>query len=242
KGALGGAQGSKVGKFQLAERGTIFIDEIERMARPTQTKLLRLIQENEFEPLGSGLKVKVNVRIISASNSTLKDEVKKGDFRNDLLFCLNVVQIEIPPLRERREDIIPLTEYFLNYYYEKNRRHLRGFSPRAIDALLRYPWPGNINELKNLVEHSVILASGEYIQFQQIPESIRSYVHDPFSDKSGSNIGFGTTLREMEQRLIMITLEHNDGNRTRTAVDLGITRRTLQNKLKEYGIDHYDAE
>jgi two-component system response regulator HydG len=242
KGALAGSSSGKSGKLELADMGTIFLDEIGKMALSTQTKLLRTIQEGEFEPIGSRRRIGVNLRIVTANNGMLKEEVKKGTFRSDLLFCLNVVQIEIPPLRERREDIIPLTEYFLNYYNHKNGRRLQGFCPEALNTLVRYSWPGNIMELKNVAERSVILTAGDYVQFHQLPESIRDGESAPSPGPIGQGIRPGMTIREMEKELILVTLERNNGNRTKTAVDLGVTRRTLQNKLKEYGIDHNGSD
>lgn len=207
------------------------------MTPATQAKLLRVLQEREFEPLGSTRTVKVNIRIIAASNRILKNEVEKGTFRGDLFYRLNVVPIELPPLRERREDIPLLIEHFLKIYNEKNKRNVKGFHPRALDALMRYPWPGNIRELENVVERAVILTSDEYVPFSELPESIRGATEDPLMEQARQGIRSGMTIREMERELIIKTLEDNEGNRTRTSRILGITRRTLQLKLKEYGID-----
>jgi len=242
KGAFTGAVGRRPGRFELADGGTIFLDEIGEMTPATQAKLLRVLQEREFEPLGSTHTVKVNIRIIAASNRILKNEVQKGTFRGDLFYRLNVVPIELPPLRERREDIPLLIEHFLKIYNEKNNRNLKGFHPRALDALMRYPWPGNIRELENVVERSVILTSDEYVPFSELPESIRGATADPLMEQARQGIRPGMTIREMEKELIIKTLEDNDGNRTRTSSILGITRRTLQLKLKEYGIDQHGSE
>jgi|UniRef100_A0A7C4AR07 two-component system response regulator HydG len=237
KGAFTGAVGRRPGRFELADGGTIFLDEIGEMTPATQAKLLRVLQEREFEPLGSTRTVKVNIRIIAASNRILKNEVMKGTFRGDLFYRLNVVSIELPPLRERREDIPLLIEHFLRIYNEKNNRNLKGFHPRALDALMRYSWPGNIRELENVVERSVILTSDEYVPFSELPEAIRGATEDTLMAEARQGIRPGMTIREMERELIIKTLEDNDGNRTRTSRVLGITRRTLQLKLKEYGID-----
>ncbi|MGB9615803.1 MAG: sigma-54-dependent transcriptional regulator [Desulfomonilaceae bacterium] len=237
KGAFTGAVGRRPGRFELADGGTIFLDEIGEMTPATQAKLLRVLQEREFEPLGSTRTVKVNIRIIAASNRILKNEVEKGTFRGDLFYRLNVVPIELPPLRERREDIPLLIEHFLKIYNEKNKRNVKGFHPRALDALMRYPWPGNIRELENVVERAVILTSDEYVPFSELPESIRGATEDPLMEQARQGIRSGMTIREMERELIIKTLEDNEGNRTRTSRILGITRRTLQLKLKEYGID-----
>lgn len=242
RGAFTGAVGRKPGRFELADGGTIFLDEIGEMTFSTQAKLLRVLQEREFEPLGSTRSVKVDIRVISASNRDLKDEVKKGNFREDLFYRLNVVPINLPPLRERKEDIPLLVDHFLQIYNEKNNRHLKGFHPRALDAMMRYSWPGNIRELENVVERAVILTMDEYVSFSELPESISGESPSAVVTTSKVGIAPGMTIRELEKALILVTLEHNDGNRTRSAGFLGITRRTLQNKLKEYGIDSHGSE
>lgn len=242
KGAFTGAVGRRPGRFELADGGTIFLDEIGEMTPATQAKLLRVLQEREFEPLGSTRTVRVDIRIITASNRILKDEVKKGTFREDLFYRLNVVPIQLPPLRERKEDIPLLIDHFLKIYNEKNGRRLQGFHPRALDALMRYSWPGNIRELENVVERAVILTSDDYVPFAELPEAIRGATGDQVF--VGIREGFqpGMTIREMEKELIIKTLEDNEGNRTRTSRVLGITRRTLQLKLKEYGIDQHGGD
>jgi len=237
KGAFTGAIGRRPGRFELADGGTIFLDEIAEMTLATQAKLLRVLQEREFEPLGSTKTVKVDIRIIAASNKILGEEVKKGTFREDLFYRLNVVPINLPPLRDRKEDVPLLIEHFLSIYNEKNSRRLQGFHPRALDALMRYAWPGNIRELENVVERAVILTRDDYVPFSELPEPVRGTDGDPLSDQFREGIRPGMTIREMEKELIIKTLEDNDGNRTRTSRVLGITRRTLQHKLKEYGLD-----
>ncbi len=237
RGAFTGAVGRRPGRFELADGGTIFLDEIGEMTFATQSKLLRVLQEREFEPLGSTRTVKVDIRIVTASNRILKEEVRKGNFREDLFYRLNVVPINLPPLRERREDVPLLIEHFLKLYNEKNNRNLLGFHPRALDALMRYAWPGNIRELENIVERAVILSKDDYVPFADLPESIRGSAGDPLSEQVREGIRPGMTIKEMEKELIMKTLEDNDGNRTRAARVLGITRRTLQHKLKEYDLD-----
>jgi len=239
KGAFTGAIGRRPGRFELADSGTIFLDEIGEMTLSTQAKLLRVLQEREFEPLGSTKTVKVDIRIIAASNKILGEEVKKGTFREDLFYRLNVVPIYLPPLRERKEDVPLLIEHFLSIYNEKNGRRLHGFHPRALDALMRYAWPGNIRELENVVERAVILTRDDYVPFSELPEAIRGTDGDPLSDQFREGIRPGMTIREMEKELIIKTLEDNDGNRTRASRVLGITRRTLQHKLKEYDLDRH---
>jgi two-component system, NtrC family, response regulator HydG len=242
RGAFTGAVARRPGRFELADGGTIFLDEIGEMTPATQAKILRVLQEREFEPLGSTRTVKVDIRIVSASNRMLKEEVRKGTFREDLFYRLNVVPIELPPLRERREDVPLLVEHFLKTYNEKNNRNLLGFHPRAMDALMRYPWPGNIRELENIVERAVILTREDYVTFSELPDSIRETTGDPLSKEVRAGIRPGMTIREMERELIIKTLEENDQNRTRASKVLGITRRTLQLKLKEYDLDHSASE
>jgi two-component system response regulator HydG len=242
KGAFTGAVGRRPGRFELADGGSIFLDEIAEMTPATQAKLLRVLQEREFEPLGSTKTVKVDIRIITATNRDLQEEVKSGRFREDLFYRLNVVPIELPPLRERREDIPLLVEHFLQIYNERNGRSLQGFHPRALDALMRYNWPGNIRELENLVERAVILTRDDYVPFSELPEAIRTASGVDKSDEIRSGIPLGMTIREMERELILKTLEDNEGNRTRSARILGITRRTLQHKLKEYDIDQSSSD
>jgi len=242
KGAFTGAVNRRPGRFELADGGTIFLDEIGEMTLATQAKLLRVLQEREFEPLGSTRTVKVDIRIIAASNKVLKEEVEKGSFREDLFYRLNEVPITLPPLRERKEDIPLLIDHFLKIYNEKNRRDVHGFHPRALDAMMRYTWPGNIRELENVVERAVILARDEYIPLADMDEPVRNAVGDALTEEIRSGIRPGMTIKEMERELILKTLDENESNRSRTARILGITRRTLQHKLKDYGIEHSHAD
>jgi two-component system, NtrC family, response regulator HydG len=242
RGAFTGAVGRRPGRFELADGGTIFLDEIGEMTPATQAKLLRVLQEREFEPLGSTRTVKVDIRIITASNRMLKEEVKKGTFREDLFYRLNVVPVNLPPLRDRKEDIQLLMEHFLKIYNEKNSRTVQGFHPRALDAMMRYSWPGNIRELENVVERAVILARDDYIPFSELPEAIREEAGESYTAHVREGLQPGITIREMEKELIIKTLEDNEGNRTRSARILGITRRTLQHKLKEYSIEQDSAD
>ncbi len=242
RGAFTGAVARRPGRFALADGGTIFLDEIGELSLSTQAKLLRVLQEREIEPLGSTQTIKVDIRILAATNRNLKEEVKKGAFREDLFYRLNVVPIQIPPLRERKEDVPLLLEHFLKIYNGKNGRNLQGFHPRALDALMRHSWPGNIRELENMVERVVILTRDDYVMFQDLPEPIRNAVGDPLPTQVREGIRSGMTIKEMERELIIKTLEDNDQNRTRSARVLGITRRTLQHKLKEYEIEQQDGD
>jgi two-component system response regulator HydG len=235
KGAFTGAIARREGRFQLAHRGTIFLDEVGEMSVTTQTKLLRVLQEKEFEPLGSTRTIKTDVRVIAASNKDLEREVKEGRFREDLFYRLNVVPVSLPPLRERKEDIPALAAHFFAVYREKNRKELKDISGKAMDLLIRYDWPGNIRELENCLERAVILARGEIIAPADLPPTIQALSKD--REIQGLNLPSGISLQEVERALILKTLEDTGGNRSRAAEILGINRRTLQNKLKEYGIN-----
>ncbi|OHE22487.1 MAG: two-component system response regulator [Syntrophobacterales bacterium RBG_19FT_COMBO_59_10] len=232
KGAFTGAVSRREGRFQLAHRGTIFLDEIGEMSPALQAKLLRVLQEKEFEPLGSDRTAKVDIRVIAATNRDLEKDVREGRFREDLYYRLNVVPIVMPPLRERREDIPLLAEYFLALCREKNRKAVKEISGKAIDALVRYDWPGNIRELENSIERAVIMAREDVIGTADFPPQIRKLSME--EEKDGFGIPDGVSLAEMERALIIKTLAETGGNRTRAAEILGINRRTLQNKLKEY--------
>jgi two-component system response regulator HydG len=235
KGAFTGAVSRREGRFQLAHQGTIFLDEVGEMSPALQTKLLRVLQEKEFEPLGSARTIKVDIRVLAATNKDLTKEVKEGRFREDLYYRLNVVPITMPPLRDRKEDIPPLADHFLVIYREKNRKPLKGISGKALDLLVRYDWPGNIRELENCIERAVIMAKEEMITPIDFPPQIQRLSGD--GDKEGFSIPYGMSLAEMEKELIVKTLAETGGNRTRAAEVLGINRRTLQNKLKEYGLN-----
>ena len=236
KGAFTGAIARREGRFQLAHRGTIFLDEVGEMSMTTQTRLLRVLQEKEFEPLGSTRTVKVDVRVIAASNKDLEREVKEGRFREDLFYRLNVVPVSLPALRERKEDIPALATHFFAIYRDKNKKETKDISRKAMDLLMRYDWPGNIRELENCVERAVILARGEIIAPADLPPAIQALTSSD-REVQGLELPSGISLQEVEKALIVKTLEDTGGNRTRAAEILGINRRTLQNKLKEYGIN-----
>ncbi len=235
KGAFTGAIARKQGRFQLAHTGSIFLDEIGEMTPTTQTKILRVLQEREFEPLGSTQTVKVDTRVITATNKNLEEEIQQSRFREDLYYRLNVVTLEVPPLRERREDISLLADFFLKQYAEKNRRLIKGFTPRAMDLLMRHTWPGNVRELENVVERAVIMTRSDMISQAELPDGVRGL--DAEEDKVEIDLTPGRSLKEVEREMIIRTLDETGGNRTRAAEMLGISRRTLQLKLKEYGIN-----
>lgn len=236
KGAFTGAIRKRAGRFQKADKGTIFLDEIAEMPFPIQAKLLRVLQEQEFEPLGSSSTSKVDIRVIAATNRVLEDEIAKNNFREDLFYRLNVVTIKLPPLRERKADIPLLAEFFLAKYKEKNRRFLSGYSSEAMDILTGYHWPGNIRELENTVERAVILSRNDIITLKDLPPSIVFPDGDPMQLHCDIPVQ-EKSLKEMEKLMILRTIQETGGNRTRTSRILGISRRTLQLKLKEYGVN-----
>ena len=235
KGSFTGAIARKQGRFQLAHKSSIFLDEIAEMAPTTQAKILRVLQEREFEPLGGIHTIKVDTRIIAATNKQLDEEIKAGRFREDLYYRLNVVSLEVPPLRERGDDVALLTDFFLKKYTEKNNKLIKGFTPRAMDLLMRHEWPGNVRELENIVERAVIMARGEMITPMEFPENLKKL--DLELKEPRINIAAGRSLKEVEKEMILRTLDETGGNRTHAADILGISRRTLQLKLKEYGIN-----
>jgi len=235
KGAFTGAVSRRQGRFHLAHKGSILLDEIAEMSMATQSKILRVLQEREFEPIGSSETFKVDTRIITATNKNLEEEVRANRFREDLYYRINVVNLTVPSLRDRREDIPLLVDFFLKRYAKKNHRNLKGFTPKAMDLLMRYDWPGNIRELENVVERSVIMMRGDFITPDEFPGVLKSL--DPEYEQISAEMLSGKSLKEMEKAMIMRTLQETDGNRTRAAEILGISRRTLQLKLKEYGVN-----
>lgn len=234
KGAFTGAVARRLGRFEQADGGTLFLDEIGDMSLATQAKILRVLQEGEFERLGGEKTINTDVRIIAATNKNLEEEVEKEDFRKDLFFRLSVVPVHLPALRERKEDIPVLAEHFLKKYAEKNNRLLRGLSPAALDLLMRYDWPGNIRELENVVERAVILSQEEFIPPDLLPLNIKQSAEE--TDMSSADALVGRSIKDVEKELIIKTLERNGHNITHAAETLGLTRRGLQYKLKELGI------
>jgi two-component system response regulator HydG len=233
KGAFTGAVSRKRGRFELAQGGTLCLDEIGELAPPTQAKLLRVLQEREFEPLGSERTIQVDVRILAATNRDLAVEVSEGRFREDLYWRLNVVSVTLPPLRERREDILLLAEHFLKIYAEKNRKMVRGFTPGVMNLFMRYGWPGNVRELENVVERGVILSREDRIGLEALPRPLQEMAAP---NEESQSIRVGLSLRDVEREMIAQTLRETGGNRTQAAAILGISRKTLLNKIKEYGI------
>ena len=232
KGAFTGAVSMKKGRFELADGGTIFLDEIGEIDSATQVKLLRVLQEREFERVGGEKPISVDVRVICATNRNLLEEVKKGNFREDLYYRLNVVHIEVPPLRERKEDIDLLAASFLETFNSEDKRKIEGFTPAAKKALLSYSWPGNIRELKNAIESAVVLARGKNIDKDDLPQQVRD-------SGSGARISFDLpiTLDEAERRLILETISYAKGNKTKAAELLGIGRKTISRRMQDLKIE-----
>ncbi|HUT02519.1 MAG TPA: sigma-54 dependent transcriptional regulator [bacterium] len=222
---------AKQGKFVQANQGTIFLDEIGDMSPSTQAKVLRALQEQEFMPLGSKHSVKVDVRVISATNQDLKQAIKEGRFREDLLFRLNVFTIEIPPLRKRREDIIPLSEHILDRGSLAKRKRISGFTENAQRALLEYPWPGNVRELENVIERAAIVCVEDSIDEGDLALEVQS-MNRP--DSRGQR---PVTLRNVERQHILSVLRMMDFNKAKAARMLGISRSTLWAKMKEFNLD-----
>ena len=239
KGAFTDAKRDKPGKFQLAQRGSIFLDEVESVTRPVQVKLLRVIQEREFEPLGGTRPVKADVRIIAASNRPLRDLVAQGRFRDDLFYRLNVVTLELPPLRERRDDIPLLTECFVSRFNAAKGKEITGVSPATLRMLTEYDFPGNVRELQNVIEHAFVLCEGGLIDLQHLPRPIigASAGTDADHIEAGrKGDGSQKPLALAEADAIRAALAHHNGHRGRTAAELGVSATTLWRKIKRYGV------
>jgi two-component system, NtrC family, nitrogen regulation response regulator NtrX len=241
KGSFTGAHEDKVGKFEQADGGTLFLDEVGDMSLRTQSKVLRVIEEQRFTPVGSGTNASVDVRVIAATNKNLEEEIQKGNFRDDLFFRLNVIPFYVPPLREHPEDIPALAGHFLAHFAQAYGRKVKRFADPALETLMAYRWPGNVRELKNLVERLVIMVAGERIERRHLPPNLRqersramlSVIPAPAS-------GAFATLQEArnayERDFILRKLEENQGNMTRTAEALGLERSHLYRKMKSLGM------
>ncbi len=232
KGAFTGAENLHKGRFELADGGTIFLDEIGEVNLATQVKLLRVLQEHKFERVGGEKSVKVDVRVVAATNRNLEDEVKAGRFREDLFYRLNVVRIEMPSLRERMDDIPLLMHAFLREFNIENKKNIKGFDKASKAAMIKYNWPGNIRELKNAVESAVVMCTGDEIKMEDLPRALRSQ-----GEEKVITIPIGITMDEAEKIIIQENLAANKGNKSRTADILGIGRKTLHRKLEELNID-----
>ena len=235
KGAFTGAHRKKEGRFRQAHGGSLFLDEISEMSLSMQVKVLRVLQEREITRVGGEEVITVDVRIIAATNKDLQQEIRAGLFREDLYYRLNVVALNMPPLRERPEDIPLLAQDFLTLFSESNRKQIKGLTPQAMDRLLRYDWPGNVRELMNAVERGVVLSRSEYITEEELPLVLRDA---PVTGEAPLKAALptDTPLNKVEQATILKTLEAVGGNKSEAARRLGITRRTLHKKLKIYGV------
>ncbi len=233
KGAFSGALETRKGRFERADQGTLFIDEVAEMSMSAQVKLLRVIQEHVFERVGGNRTISVDVRIVAATNKRLEDQVRDGRFREDLYYRLNVVNIPIPPLRARREDIEPLSRYFLQKYVKETGRKITDMSPRALSCLLAHDWPGNVRELQNAMERAVVLARSEVLTPRDFPQGLQGddQICLQIPEKGGS---LTEILEDLERQLILQTLQREEGSQTRAADALGIKRTTLRYKMEKY--------
>jgi DNA-binding NtrC family response regulator len=228
KGSFTGATARKDGRFSLADGGTLFLDEIGEISPSLQVKLLRFLQEQEFERVGGTQTIHVNVRVIAATNRDLKEEVARGRFREDLFYRLNVVNIETPPLRERRSDIPAIAKFFLDRYARDNGKLLEALSPQALELLVAYDWPGNVRELENAIERAVVLANSTELDVRHLPPSVR-----PVGINGAPPIP-GSTMAELERYAILETLKAAGGSTSKAAEMLGISARTIQYRLHQY--------
>jgi len=223
KGSFTGAVERKKGKFEAGDKGTLFLDEIGEINANTQIHLLRALEEKKITRVGSNEEIDVDVRVIAATNRNLKTLVEQGKFREDLYYRLNVVTIDLPPLMDRREDILPLAEHFLKKYAEENKNRIKNFSPEVIEFMLNYPWPGNVRELENMIERGVILSKNNAITLAELPQDI---IHPTPAE--------GKTIEAVMRNHIINVLEETKGNISKAARILGVRRMTLYNKLKKY--------
>jgi transcriptional regulator with PAS, ATPase and Fis domain len=229
KGAFTGAISRKIGKFESAGKGTVVLDEITEMAMPLQAKLLRALQEREIVRLGSNRSVSIDARVVAISNRSIKKAVQDGIFREDLFYRLNVIPLTIPPLRERKNDIPLLADYYLQRFSAQNGKSMSSISDETMDFLVKHSWPGNVRELENVIQRGVLIGSGDVLLKEHLimEEPVRAAIETP-------QFSVGMTVREMEKTLIFNTLESVNDNRTHAAKMLGISIRTLRNKLNEY--------
>ncbi len=235
KGAFSGALQTRKGRFELADGGTLFIDELAEMSPAAQVKLLRVLQEHEFERVGGNRTIRSDARIVAATNKNLEQEVRSGNFREDLYYRLNVINIHLPPLRERRSDIEALAGFFLQQYNRQAGKNISSLAPRTLQCLLAHDWPGNVRELQNVIERAVVLGRSETLTPRDLPPGMRGdlelCLQVPERGTSLTEI-----LEELEQQIILQTLRREDGSQTRAADSLGIKRTTLRYKLEKYGL------
>lgn len=240
KGAFTGATAARKGKFDQANGGTLFLDEIGDMSLKTQAKILRILQERKFERVGGNRTIEVDVRVIAATNKTLETEIREGSFREDLYFRLNVLPFHVSSLRDRKEDIELLASHFLNYFCSQESREIKSMAPEAIKALTRYNWPGNIRELKNLIERMVIMTPEQSITYEHLPASIRNAGTDQTDEMAIGEISTNSyrEAKELfEKQFLLQKLEENNWNISRTAEEIGLERSNLHRKIKAYGLE-----
>jgi two-component system response regulator HydG len=239
KGAFTGAERRKEGRFYQAHGGSLFLDEVSEMSLTMQVKLLRVLQEREFTRVGGETTIPVDVRMMAATNKNLPELIGKGEFREDLYYRLNVVGLEIAPLKKRREDIPLLAQHFLEVFAARNNKGIKGYTPRAMDLLIRYAWPGNVRELMNAIERAVVLSQSDFLSEKDFTIIHGSEVtrNEPGTDSADTQIKMdgATPLEAVEKTTILSTLEASGGNKSEAARRLGITRKTLHKKLRAYG-------
>ncbi len=233
KGSFTGATGKRIGKFEVADGGSIFLDEIGLMTPATQAKMLRILQEREFERVGGNEMVKVDVRVISATNKDLEEAVRNGEFREDLFYRISVFPIKLPPLRERREDIPLLAAHFVNKYAQQERKEIEGISPDALELLMAYNWPGNVRELENAIERATVLATSLEISPKDLPNTVRSIGEKKIYESDNT---LSSWIEKLEEEALRKALLENGGNISQTAKKLGIGRATIYRKAKKYGL------
>jgi two-component system NtrC family response regulator len=242
KGAFTGADKQRRGRFELADSGTLFLDEVGDIPLSTQIKLLRILQEQTFERVGGNQPISVDVRIITATNRNLEQLIKDGNFREDLYYRLNVITIETPPLRERREDILPMIEFFTQKFSNDTSTKTIGYSKESLDILMKYNYPGNVRELENIVQRAVVLVRGDLITSNELPINLRNLPSELLSPKSAHSINLGERVEELEKELIFETLQKTDGNQSKAALLLGISERNLRYKLEKLGLKKYSVK
>ncbi|MEI6634463.1 MAG: sigma-54 dependent transcriptional regulator [Chlamydiota bacterium] len=237
RGAFTGAFKRHLGRFEMSDRGTLFLDEVSEMGAGTQVKLLRVLQEQAFDRVGGTETIRVDVRVIAATNAPLEKLMREGRFREDLYYRLNVIRLKVLPLRERKEDIPLLAAEFLKEFNAANGRRISGIAPAALSALAAYEWPGNVRELRNCVEGLVVLCRGNEIAFSDLPGKLREGAPEPGPvDAAGAAPAGAATLKDAERRMIEEALANAGGSRTEAAKALGISRRTLHRKINLYGL------
>ena len=236
KGAFTGADRQRRGRFEMANGGTLFLDEIGDIPPSTQVRLLRVLQERQFERVGGSDTIQVDVRVIAATNKDLEDAIKKGLFREDLFYRLNVILIEIPPLRKRREDIPLLLEHYLYRFGNENKRKKLNFSKEAWDMLLRYDYPGNVRELENIVQRAVIMSRGEHVTTDDLPQVVRSLNTESSIPETRASLSFADQVEKLEKELIFDALRLSGSNQSKAAKELGLSERNLRYRLKKWGV------